>query len=249
MHRLKYAIVAFVALAVVTAAGGQANDEAKAILDKAIKAHLPKGKADKKAGYQGKNKGTLHISGLKLEFTQQIWLHSGKFKEVLDMTVMNKAVKVTTVYNGKDGWIKANDMNIDVSKEILAEFKEVGYMSGIGQLTGLRDKGLKLSLLGEVQVNGKPAVGIKVSKEGKKDIDLYFDKATGLMAKIERRAKDFMTGQEATEERIITEYQQVGDRKLAKKVTVNRDGKKLLDAEVVEIQLLDSIDDGEFAQP
>ena len=69
------------------------------------------------------------------------------------------------------------------------------------------------------------------------------------MTKTERRTKDLMTGQEVTEERIVTEYQDKHDRKVAKRVTVNRDGKKLLDVEVLEVELLESIDDGEFAQP
>ena len=33
-----------------------------------------------------------------------------------------------------------------------------------------------------------------------------------------------MTGQEVTEERIVQAYQDVGGRKMAKKVLVNRDG-------------------------
>src|SRR5262249_34862588 len=158
----------------------RAGDEAQAIIDKAIKAHGAKDGKDKAKGYQGKNKGTLHVAGLDLEFTQEIWAQGGKFKEVMDMTVMNQAVKVVTVFNGKEGWIKANDKEIKVDKDILAEFKEAAYTMGLGNLSGLKDKGVKLSLIGEAQVNGKAALGVKISKEGKKDIDMYFDKKTGL---------------------------------------------------------------------
>lgn len=250
MKRVKFAMVALLGVAFVAAVRGQANNEAQAILDKAVKAHFPKGRNDKKQAYQGKNKGTIHIQGLQLDFNQQVWVQpAGKFKEVMDMTVMNNAVKVTTVFDGKKGWIKVNDMDIKVSDEILDEFKQIGYWMSLAQLTGLDKKGMKVSLLGEQQVNGKPALGVKISKEGKRDIDFYFDKQTGLTAKTERRTKDLMTGQEVTEERIVTEYQDSNDRKMAKKVTVNRDGKKLLDVEILEMQLLESIDDSEFAQP
>ncbi len=249
MKRVKLA-AAMLSVLAVAVVRGQTDKDAQAILDKAVKAHFPKGKPDKKTAYVGKNKGTIHVSELKLDFTQQVWVQpAGKFKEVMDMTVMNNAVKVTTVFDGKKGWIKVNDMDIKVSDEILDEFKQIGYWMTLAQLTGLDKKGMKVSLLGEVKINGKANVGVKISKEGKKDIDFYFDKTTGLMTKTERRTKDLMTGQEVTEERIVTEYQDANDRKVAKRVTVNRDGKKLLDVEVLEVELLENIDDGEFAQP
>jgi len=50
-------------------------------------------------------------------------------------------------------------------------------------LTFIGTSFLCFSLLGEVQVNGKTAVGVKISKEGKKELDFYFDKQTNLLAK------------------------------------------------------------------
>ena len=229
---------------------GRAGEEAMAILQKATKAHGLKENSDKKQAYTGKNKGKIYISGLELEFNQQVWVQPpGKFKEQMEMTVMGQAVKVTTVFNGKEGWIKVNDMDIKVENELLDEFKETAHMMSLGQLTGLKDKGLKFSVIGEAQVNGKPAMGVKISKEGKKDIDFYFDKQTGLMAKTERRTVDFMTKQEVTEERIVTGYQDIAGRKLPKTVIVNRDGQKLIEAEVIEGRLVDEFGDAEFAQP
>lgn len=242
--------IAAVGLWMALASPGRADDEATAILDKAAKAHAPEGKAEGLKAYRGKNKGTLHVQGLELEFTQEVALQTtGKFKEVLELNVMGQAVKTTTVFNGKEGWLKVNDMEIPVKDDLLDEFKEIAHMMVLGQLTGLKDKGLAFSLLGESQVNGKPAVGVKISKEGKKDLLFYFDKQTNLLAKTERRVKDFQTGQELTEERIVTEYQKVSGRMMPKRVTVNRDGKKLMDAEVIEAQKLEKIDDDEFVRP
>src|SRR6266705_5656898 len=157
MRRYMVALAACGLLAALVLQSRAGSDEADAIIAKAIKAHMPKGPDEKLKAYQGKNKGTLHVAGLELEFTQNIWMQTpGKFKEVMDMTVMNNAIKVTTVYNGTEGWIKANDKDIPVKDELLDEFKEVAYMMGVAQMTGLKDKGVKLSIIGEVQVNGKP---------------------------------------------------------------------------------------------
>jgi hypothetical protein len=228
----------------------RAGDEAQAILEKAKKAHSPKDTSDKRPAYTGKNKGKIYIMGLELEFNQQVWMEPpGKFKEAMEMSVMGQAVKVTTVFNGKQGWIKANDTEIKVEDDLLKEFEETAHSMALGQFTGLKDKNLKFSVIGEAQVNGKPAIGVKISKEGRKDINFYFDKQTGLMAKMERRAVDFQTKQEVTEERIVTGYQEIAGRQMPKTVVVNRDGQKLIEAEVIEGQFVDKFGDAEFAQP
>ena len=136
-----------------------------------------------------------------------------------------------------------------VTDEILAELKEASYSMGVMQWIFVKDKGVKFAVLGEIKVNGKPAVGVTASKEGHKDINIYFDKETGLIAKVEMRKLDLMSKQEVTEERIITEYQEIEGRKTAKKVEVLRDGKALLEAEVVEMKIVEKLDDSEFVQP
>ena len=231
-----------------TSRAGEA--EAAALIDKAIKAHFPKGLDTKNKGVITKSKGKLHIMGLDLDFTQEITVQlPGKFKEAMELTVMDKKVNVTSVYNGKEGWIRSNDMDVKVTDEILAEFKQAAYGIGVMQGVFLKDKSIKFAELGEIKVKGKPALGVTLSRKGNKDINLYFDKETGLIAKIEMRKRDLMSGEEVSEERIITEYQEVEGRKVAKKVEVLRDGKEFIEVEVTEIKILEKVDDSEFVQP
>jgi outer membrane lipoprotein-sorting protein len=229
-------------------AGGEG--EAEAIIAKTIKAHFPKGLDMKNKALRMKSKGTLHIMGLDLDYAQEVAIHMpNKFRESMEMNVMNQNVAVTSVYNGKDAWIVANGKEVPINDDIRNEFKEAAENMAIMQGLFLKDKSLKFSLVGDMKVKGKDAVGVIVSREGKKDITLYLDKATGLMAKVELRKRDLMTGQEVTEERFITEYQDAQGRKVAKKVEVLRDGKPFIEAEVQEVQILPKIDDSEFTQP
>jgi hypothetical protein len=231
-------------------AGRAADDEAAKIIDKAVKAHFPKGLDTKNTGLRTKSKGTLHVMGLDLDFTQEVAVQSpSKFKESMELTVMGNKVNVVTVYNGKEGWIRSGETDVPVTDEIMAEFKEATYAMGVMQWIFQKDKGVKFSVVGESKVNGKAAVGITASKEGHKDINVYFDKETGLIAKVEMRKRDIMAGEEVTEERIITEYQEVEGRKVAKKVEVLRGGKAFLEAEVLEMKIVEKLDDSEFAQP
>jgi hypothetical protein len=249
--RLMTYIIGVVGLLFLAVLSGRAgNDEAGVVIDKAIKAHFPKGVDTKNQGLRTKSKGALHIMGMDLDFTQEVAVQfPNKFKEAMELDVMGNKFKVTTVFNGKEGWIKANNMDVNVTKEILHELQEAMHNLAVAQGVFLKDKALKHSLLGEVQINGKLAVGVKISKDGKRDLNLYFDKKTGLMAKVERRTRDLMNNQEVTEERFIIEYKDVGGRKIAKKVEVKRDGKNFIEAEVLDVQFSERIDDSEFAKP
>jgi hypothetical protein len=228
---------------------GRADDGTPALIDKAIKAHGGTEKLTEKKATQAKSKGTLELGG-GIEFTQEVSIQGGKFKEAMQLQVAGKQVNVTTVFDGTKGWLKVND---DEAKELdgktLDEIKEAAYAARVGRLVFLKDKSIELSPLGEVQVNDRPAVGVKVTSKGHRDLNVFFDKATGLLAKAERRVVDLMNGTEVTEERIVKEYQDVGGMKVAKRVLVNRDGKKFMEIEVVEAKLLDNLDDSEFAKP
>jgi hypothetical protein len=250
MRRTAQALMALGLLFALAPVGRAAEKDAAAIIDKAVKAHFPKGLDTKNTGLRTKSKGTLHVMGLDLDFTQEVAVQTpNKFKEVMDLTVMDKAVKVVSVYNGKDAWILADGKEVKVSEEILAEFKEAAYAMNLMQGTFLKDKSIKFSLVGEVKVKDKPAVAVTVSRDGSKDITLSFDKETGLIVKVEMRKRDLMSGEEVNEERFITSYQEVGGRKVAKTVEVTRDGKALLELEVKEVQVVEKLDASEFAQP
>jgi hypothetical protein len=70
----------------------------------------------------------------------------------------------------------------------------------------LKDKGFEFSLVGSVTVDGKDAVGVRVSCKGRPDVNLFFDKKTGLAIKSERRARDPMTNTEYTAESIYRDH-------------------------------------------
>jgi hypothetical protein len=250
MRRTVSVLIAHGLLFALVLMGRAGETDSAAIINKAIKAHFPKGPDAKNKGLRTKSKGTLHIMGLDLDYNQEFSAQMPqKFKEVMELSVMGKNVTVTTVFNGKEGWILADGNEVKVTDEILTELKEAVYAMGLLQGVFLKDKALKYSVIGEVQVKGKPAIGVTVTRDGKRDISLYFDKTTGLIAKSETRKRDIMSGQEVTEERFISEYQDVADRKVAKKVEVLRDGKAFIEATVLEVQILERVDDGEFVQP
>jgi hypothetical protein len=239
-----------VSLLLVGRSPARAQDDVQAIIAKAIKAHGGEEKIDKHKAAQIKMKGIVHIMG-GINYTEDAAFHlPNKIKSVQRLEINGQQVTITIGYNGKEAWMNLNGMNIDQMIDKITELlKEQAYMSEVSRLTPLKDKKFELSALGEGKVEGKPALGVRVSSKGHKDVNLYFDKATGLLTKIEHRTIDPASGKELNEERVITEYKDVDGEKEVKKAVVYRDGEKYVDAEVVEIKHLDSIDDSEFNKP
>jgi hypothetical protein len=237
------------AILLVGASWASAQDEARAILDKAIKAHGGADKLNKAKGQTAKAKGKMELLG-GLEFTQESAIqYPDKMREVIHLTVNGMNIDVTTVYNGKEGWINTMGQTMPLEGAILEAVKDAMDTMALSRLAFAGSKDLRLSLLGESKVNDKPVIGVKVSREGHKDVNMYFDKGTGLLTKFEHRVKDAQSGQEVAEERIIPEYQDVDGMKVAKKVMVNRDDKKYMEADILEVKLSDKLDSSLFEKP
>lgn len=227
-----------------------ARDEPLALIDKAIKAHGGADKLFKYKASRAKSKGTLEIGGMSLSYTQEIQSQQpNQFREDMELEVGGQQIKVVTAFDGEKGWIEANGQLIDATDKMLEELREAGNMVRLGRLSNLKDKSVQLSPLGESAVDGKKVVGIKVSSAGFRDMNLFFDKETGLHVKTERRVTDLMTMQEVTEERIIVEYQDLDGTKAAKRMLVKRNGEKFVEAEVLEVKGLDKLDPSLFKRP
>jgi hypothetical protein len=113
----------------------------------------------------------------------------------------------------------------------------------------LEDPAFTLTLLDEIKVNGRAAFGVKVASKGHDDVRLYFDKAGGLLVKIDwKGVKPDL--QEVLTESILSDYKVVkGGGKYPMKALILVDGKKYTDLEIVEFEPLEKIDDAVFAEP
>ena len=67
MRRILFTLAATGLVLIPALTGWAGGGESTAIIDKAIKAHFPKGLDTKNQGVRSKNKGTLHVQGLDLE--------------------------------------------------------------------------------------------------------------------------------------------------------------------------------------
>ena len=140
-------------------------------------------------------------------------------------------------------------MTLNIDDKTKSEIKEQVYAEMIAGLTLFQDKALQLSPLGEVNFEGRPTLGIRVSSKGHRDVNVYFDKENGLLIKLESRAVDLGSGQEVSQEKVFSDYKVIDGIMRPRKVVIFQDGKKLLDVQVIELKFLDRLDDSVFAKP
>ena len=129
--------------------------EPKDIIEKAVKAHGGREKIEKYKALQTKSKGRLEIMG-GLDMTQEAsFQFPNKIKETMHLSVNGQQIDVTTVYNGKEGWIKTPAGTMKMSPAIEEAIKDALESLGMARLAFAGNKDYDLSPLGESKVNGR----------------------------------------------------------------------------------------------
>jgi outer membrane lipoprotein-sorting protein len=225
-------------------AGVLRADEPREIVDKAIKATGGEEKLAKFKAQTWSAKGKYYGMGEGQDYTAD---YAVQFPDKFKFTVQGI---FTIVYDGSKGWRKMGEDTTEMTAEQLAEQKEGMHAGYLATLLPLRDKAYTLTPLGEAKVGDRAAVGIKVSSKGRRDINLYFDKETNLLIKSEMTTKaEEQGGKEVSQEELYSDHQDVEGVKIPMKMTINRDGKKFVEAESSNVKLVEKLDDNVFSKP
>src|SRR5262249_33300961 len=199
--------VAFAVCLLLPAAGrGQAEDQAaRAVVDQALKAAGGADKAAKLQAVTWKAKGTLDVGQpIELSGTSSVQ-GADKLRGDLAAQVQGMTRQALLVFNGDQGWVQANNETRELPKEvrdiITTDFRAIRLVQ---TLPALRGKDYQLSHLGELKIDNRDAVGVRVAQKDRPDVSLYFDKESSLPVKIEVRVAE-MPGTEVTHEFLLSD--------------------------------------------
>ena len=167
-----------------------ADDDPKEIVAKAIKAHGGEEYLAKHQAVQATEKGKINIPGVgEADFSQEsAYMLPDKFKHTIEFEAMSLKIRFVAISNGDKVSVDAtvNGQAADLGTNLKEAYKTVPVVIRISHLTPLlKDKSYELSLIGEDKVDDKKVVGVRVSKKSQKDVNVYFDKETGLLTKME----------------------------------------------------------------
>jgi hypothetical protein len=251
MRRLVVAVPVCLLLSIAISA--RADDDAKNVLEQAVKAHGGAENISKHKDQCVIQKGKMHVSvmGMEIDGTMEISASKDRFRQEFQFSLMGQDYTQSVVFDGKQIFVVFNGKVVFTTdkKEDLDLVNESMYAEKAAGLALLGDKSIEVSIIGDDMVGDTPVVGVRVSKKGHKDVNLYFDKSTHLLKKTQFRSLDFQSHAEVDEERIMEEYADVGGEKQPKRVIVSKDGKKFGEIEFTEFNYVDKLDDSLFTKP
>jgi serine/threonine protein kinase len=224
------------------------KDEGQAILDKAITAHGGLANLAKFPAEKWKFRSLANTGANSLPTRGQSFYELSGKSRVVNWNSEGAVIRIE-VLNGDTGWIKENGITRAMSAEELAEAKEGAYANTFSWLFPLKEKSVSLSPLGEMLVEGRPAVGLLVSRSGYRDTKLFFDEERGWLVKVERPVKDDQSRQLVNQELFASQYRKIEGIWYPHRMKIMRDGKLHLDVRISEYQRKEKLDDGLLAKP
>jgi len=200
---------------------GRAADakDATAILNKAIKALGGEEKLSKARAISWKTKGTITFGGNDNPITAHATAQGlDHFRQEAEGEFGGTQVKFVTVLAGDKAWRKFGDNSMELDKDQVANEKRNVYLTVIPiTLLPLKGKEFKVEAVGEENVGGKPAAGVKATGPDGKDLRIYFDNESGLPVKLVAKVMDFQ-GNERTQETTFGNYKEMAGVKKATKI-------------------------------
>jgi len=238
-------------LIVLAASSATAAEDARTILDKAIKAHGGEAKLSKLKTMtaKAKGKGPIHFGG-EVAFTLETsWQWPDRLKNAVTLTIVRPTTFIETIC-GDEGWCNYDGKAGPLDGAKQDELRAQAHVHRLQLLTPLlQDNLYELSVLDEIRINDRPAVGVCVACAGERDVKLYFDAETNLLAKIERRTLNETGLKEVVQEDLFSNYREIDGVPTATKLLRRRDGKKTLELTFTDVRYPDQLDAAEFADP
>ena len=237
------------ALFVGNAVAAPADDEARAIIERAIKAHGGFDRLSRVRADRVKCKGVLILNDKETPFTSETTVQPpNQFRNVFELQGPRKAVFVE-ILDGDKVLFSIDGQPQKVDDGLATEVRETMQLNRVIRLVPLlTDKAYTLQPLGEVKIEDQPALSVKAAAKERREVRLFFNKANGLLIKTEHLMEDD-AGKKVVQEEFYGDFKDDQGYKRPMKITAYRNGKKIMEADILDVKYLDKVDEEEFTKP
>ena len=136
-----------------------------------------------------------------------------------------------------------------MTEEQLTEQKHQMHAGKIVNLVGI-GKDYQLTTVDSRKVDDSETVGVKVSKQGERDVTLYFDKKSKLLRlavyNVKAAELDF---KEVPLEVYHDDYKEIEGGQVATKMKIRQDGKLFIEAKLSDVKPVKKFAEDTFAKP
>ncbi|MFN4259643.1 MAG: hypothetical protein ACK4RK_10110 [Gemmataceae bacterium] len=250
---MRRAIVVLATLSGITplASGQETADPARQLIRRALQAHGGADQLEQIRAEQLSFRGTIYLGEQGIPFTAETIYHlPNRFRNVLHYELRQQTGTLIQVLNGNQGWLSSPGETRPFDDLMLAEVRERLYAYHVARLLPLlRDPSYQLTLLDATTIHERPAHGVRVRSAGHRDLQLYFDAATGLLVKTIRVTLDVQSRRELLQEEYYSDFREVNGVPRPSRLVVFQNGRLFLDGQIVAIRHLEQVDAQLFVKP
>ena len=231
-------------------AGAVHADDAKDILDMAVKAQGGASNAAKLQNTFLKGKSTITDGGNGLTLAFEISLQ-GLDKAKMELEI-NSMFHLTVGLNGDKSWRfdpRLNKTEEGKKEETALVRQFLTTLRAAASPMSINGKDMQLAHGGESKVNDTEAVILRISQKDQPDISLFYDRKTGLPLKAETRLKEPNRGTEANFEFFFSDFKEVDGIKHFAKLKFAREGKDIAEVELCEFKVDQKFEATTFEKP
>jgi hypothetical protein len=249
MRRLAFGLVLFSISICGTPARADEASDARALAEQAIKAHGGATELSRMQRMTRTSTGAMFLFGQGSPFQDELTVSlPTKWRWTINRGAAGAMAQIVLILNGENAWQGSGAVMTPMSKDRVAELHNESQVLWFAMLTPLvQEKDLQLGITKDVDVNGRPARGIRVSRANKAEIRLYFDAQSHLLVKIARRANE--AGLEIEKEYFYSDHEAVQGVMLPKKYSEWTGGRKFVEVNSITYKFHSSIDDKFFEKP
>lgn len=239
-------VATVIGLLICTTAGADDQAEARKIIDRAIQAVGGAASLAKCKAMTWKGRIADRSQEVPLNYAVECAYQApARFRMAAELQGV-----FTLVVDGNQGWLASGGITRPMAREELAAHHDELFALGLARLLLVKSTGQRVSLAGDDPAGDRSAVGVKITRAGRRDVVLYFDKESGLPAKLTRRIKVFeQGGKEALHETYLADYKDISGVKFACKLTDKRDGRIFRETEISDLKVFDNLDVSLFGKP
>ena len=250
MKRFSSLLLVYVLVAGIGSPARADENEAKAVIDKAIKAMGGEDNLSRIKAFVAKGKGTVFFDGKEIPFTFELKSQGiGQYRSAYEGEVDGNKFDGLTVLDGDKGWKRLGEDTKKLEGDELANEKRIAYIDVVPILMlPLKSKEFKVVSAADEKVGDKPTATVVVTGPDGKDFTMYFDKETGLPIRLKGKVVDD-EGKEFTQDTTFENYKDFDGIKVSTKFQTKRDGERFVDVEGMEFKALDKLEPDTFAEP
>ena len=243
----RWTLIGLIFVLMPAGAPAEGDAEARALVRRVIRVKGGEARLRRLAAATWQVKAIDYTQGRKLEYTASVATAPGRTRIAVRGERRRMPFTPTLVLDGTRGRPDDDGTRPELCAQHPREQRERTHANELAPLVPLLARDVRLSLLEEKRIGERLAVGLRVERDGRRDVRLYFDKETDLLLAMETTLRD--AGRDVTQQVRYSDHQSVDGIKQPMKFVIRWNHQKVAEGTCSEYKVLEKLPEALFAKP